>query len=201
MKQREDLQLLKYLRVSGGAVAGAQRAPAAATTIAASAWAACKDGGGGVGVSGGDVDDDTTFFELEFAVPGDESAASDAEEERVEFNFAMDGDDDGKEEDATEADKMVEVVASVSPLGPVNKFSVMLLKLRRPTKAPAAAADGAAPAAPAPKQAYRFLIKFRMDETAPLTLLFMRDNSSRISDADRPVAVAAVVQAHKDVAT
>lgn len=60
--------LLKYLR--GGAVAGSQRA--AATTIAASAC--------------GEAEDDASFFDLEFAVPGDET---DAEEERVEFNFAV----------------------------------------------------------------------------------------------------------------
>ncbi|KAK3159670.1 hypothetical protein QOZ80_1BG0049610 [Eleusine coracana subsp. coracana] len=69
---------LKYLR--GGAVAGAHRS--APTTIAASAC-------------GGDVvDDDASFFDLEFAVPGDET---DAEEERVEFNFAVAAGDDAEE--------------------------------------------------------------------------------------------------------
>ena len=81
---------LKHLR--GAVVAGALRAPVAATTIAASA---CEAGGGGGGgaCSAGDVEDDASFFDLEFAVPGDESAASDAEEERVEFNFAVAGED------------------------------------------------------------------------------------------------------------
>ena len=76
----ESFSFLKYLR--GGVVAGAQRAPVAATTIAASA---CEDGGGGGGgaCGGGDVEDDASFFDLEFAVPGDESATSNAEEERV----------------------------------------------------------------------------------------------------------------------
>ena len=50
----------------------------AATTI---------DGGGG------DVKGNTSFFDLEFAVPGDESAASDVEEEKVELNFAVAGKD------------------------------------------------------------------------------------------------------------
>ncbi|KAG2546265.1 hypothetical protein PVAP13_9KG027314 [Panicum virgatum] len=81
---------LKYLR--GAVVAGALRAPVAATTIAASA---CEAGGGGGGgaCGAGDVEDDASFFDLEFTVLGDESAASDAEEERVEFNFAVAGED------------------------------------------------------------------------------------------------------------
>jgi len=84
MLGRQKLLVPNSEGISGGVVAGAQRAPVAATTIAASA---CEDGGGG------DVKDDTSFFDLEFAVPGDESAASDAEEERVEFNFAVAGED------------------------------------------------------------------------------------------------------------
>ena len=84
MLGRQKLLVPNSEGISGGVVAGAQRAPVAATTIAASA---CEDGGGG------DVKDDTSFFDLEFVVPGDESAASDAEEERVEFNFAVAGED------------------------------------------------------------------------------------------------------------
>ncbi|KAJ1281902.1 hypothetical protein BS78_03G009000 [Paspalum vaginatum] len=192
----ESLGFLKYLRVGGGAVAGAHRAPA--TTIAASA-SACEDGGGGGGAAG-DVDDDASFFDLEFAVPGDDSAASDAdadaEEERVEFNFAVAGDDDGK----ADLDKAAAPAPPpASPLGPVTKFRVLLLKLRRPAKAPAPA-DGASAAQP--KQAMsRFLVKFRVDEAAPLASLFTRDNSWRTSDAgDRPASAGVAQQAHQDAA-
>ena len=62
MLGRQKLLVPNSEGISGGVVAGAQRAPVAATTIAASA---CEDGGGG------DVKDDTSFFDLEFAVPGD----------------------------------------------------------------------------------------------------------------------------------
>ncbi|VAH74815.1 unnamed protein product [Triticum turgidum subsp. durum] len=120
----ESFSLLKYLR--GGAVAGNQRAPVAATTIAASA---CEDGSeGGAGGGGGDVvEDDAAFFDLEFAVPGDESAASDAEEERVEFNFSVAGD----------AASGGEVVA-VEPVVPVRSESPLLRSMTEPK------ADGAA---------------------------------------------------------
>jgi hypothetical protein len=180
----ESFSFLKYLR--GGVVAGAARAPVAATTIAASA--ACEDGGGGgagagagAGAGGGgDVEDDASFFDLEFAVPGDESAASDAEEERVEFNFAVAGDDvvasgggevvavdavpaapgaaetgdGGKEEAGTADDAAPPPPPSAALLRPATKFRVLLLKLRKP-KVPAAPAEanGAAPAAPAPAPA------------------------------------------------
>ena len=92
MLGRQKLLVPNSEGISGGVVAGAQRAPVAATTIAASA---CEAGGGGGGgaCGAGDVEDDASFFDLEFAVPGDESAASDAEEERVEFNFAVAGED------------------------------------------------------------------------------------------------------------
>jgi len=209
----ESFSFLKYLR--GGVVAGAQRAPVAATTIAASA---CEDGGGGGGgaCGGGDVEDDASFFDLEFAVPGDESAASDAEEERVEFNFAVAGEDvaasgggevvavdavaapagaeTGEAKDGAEAEEETAEEAAPAPppaslLRPATKFRVLLLKLRKPKVA--VPADGNV-SSPAPKQASRFLIKFRVDE-APLVSLFTRDNSSRTSDAgaDRPAAAAA----------
>ncbi|KAG2586055.1 probable membrane-associated kinase regulator 2 [Panicum virgatum] len=198
----ESFSFLKYLR--GGVVAGAQRAPVAATTIAASA---CEDG------RGGDVEDDASFFDLEFAVPGDESAASDAEEERVEFNFAVAGEDvapgggevvavdavaapagaeTSEAKDGAEAEtETAEAAPAPAPppaslLRPATKFRVLLLKLRKPKVA--VPADGNA-TSPAPKQASRFLIKFRVDE-APLVSLFTRDNSSRTSDADRPAAAA-----------
>ena len=196
-------------------VAGALRAPVAATTIAASA---CEDGGGGGGgaCGGGDVEDDASFFDLEFAVPGDESAASDAEEERVEFNFAVAGEDvaasgggevvavdavaapagaetgeakDGAEAEAETAEEAAPAPPPASLLRPATKFRVLLLKLRKPKVA--VPADGNV-SSPAPKQASRFLIKFRVDD-APLVSLFTRDNSSRTSDAgaDRPAAAAA----------
>ncbi|XP_037412277.1 probable membrane-associated kinase regulator 2 [Triticum dicoccoides] len=196
----ESFSLLKYLR--GGAVAGNQRAPVAATTIAASA---CEDGSeGGAGGGGGDVvEDDAAFFDLEFAVPGDESAASDAEEERVEFNFSVAGDAaSGGEVVAVEpvvpvsetengVGKEAEPAATAeapaaSFLRPATKFRVLLLKLRKP-KAPvpaegnAGGAGGGGGGSPAPKT-NRFLIKFRVDD-APFVSLFTRDNSSRTSDA------------------
>ena len=197
----ESFSFLKYLR--GGVVAGAQRAPVAATTIAASA---CEDGGGG------DVKDDASFFDLEFAVPGDESAASDAEDEQVELNFAVAGEDvapgggevvavdavdaaadveTGEAKDGAEEAETVEAAPTPAPplaslLRPATKFRVLLLKLRKPKVA--VPADGNA-TSPAPKQASRFLIKFRVDE-APLVSLFTRDNSSRTSDADRHAAAA-----------
>jgi len=206
----ESFSFLKYLR--GGVVAGAQRAPVAATTIAASA---CEAGGGGGGgaCGAGDVEDDASFFDLEFAVPGDESAASDAEEERVEFNFAVAGEDvaasgggevvavdavaapagaetgeakDGAEAEAETAEEAAPAPPPASLLRPATKFRVLLLKLRKPKVA--VPADGNV-SSPAPKQASRFLIKFRVDE-APLVSLFTRDNSSRTSDADRPAAAA-----------
>ncbi|PUZ58766.1 hypothetical protein GQ55_5G534500 [Panicum hallii var. hallii] len=206
----ESFSFLKYLR--GGVVAGAQRAPVAATTIAASA---CEDGGGGGGgaCGGGDVEDDASFFDLEFAVPGDESAASDAEEERVEFNFAVAGEDvasgggevvavdavaapagaetgDGKDGAEAEAAEAAPAPPPASLLRPATKFRVLLLKLRKPKVAVPAEGNGGAAA---PKQTSRFLIKFRVDD-APLVSLFTRDNSSRTSDAgacaDRPAAAA-----------
>ncbi|CAL4959098.1 unnamed protein product [Urochloa decumbens] len=216
----ESFSFLKYLR--GGVVAGTQRAPVAATTIAASV---CEDGGGGGGgAGGGDVDDDASFFDLEFAVPGDESAASDAEEERVEFNFAVAGDDaapggevvavdavaapaaavesgDGKDAAGAEA---ADVAAPAPPppasmLRPATKFRVLLLKLRKPkAAAPADGNSGGGAPAPPKQQANRFLIKFRVDEAPPLVSLFTRDNSSRTSDAgvcaDRPASAAAAQQ-------
>ncbi|CAO2186275.1 unnamed protein product [Urochloa humidicola] len=213
----ESFSFLKYLR--GGVVAGTQRAPVAATTIATSA---CEDGGG-------DVDDDASFFDLEFAVPGDESAASDAEEERVEFNFAVAGDGVAPATASevvavhavaapaagVEAGEVVkdgagaeaaDVAAPAPPppaslLRPATKFRVRLLKLRKP-KAAAAPADGNTGGSPAPpkQQASRFLIKFRVDDAPPLVSLFTRDNSSRTSDAgvcaDRPASAAAAQQTH-----
>jgi hypothetical protein len=145
---------LKYLH--GGAAAGNQRAPVVATTIAASA---CEDGGG-------DVEDDASFFDLELAVPGDERAASDdAEEERVEFNFAV--------AESEKDDGAGEKEAAQQAPPPASKFRVLLLKLRKPK------ADGPAAA----KSGNRFLIKFRVDDAPPLASLFSRDNSSRSSDA------------------
>uniref|UniRef100_A0ACD5VN00 Uncharacterized protein n=1 Tax=Avena sativa TaxID=4498 RepID=A0ACD5VN00_AVESA len=201
----ESFSLLKYLR--GGAVAGNQRAAVSATTIAASA---CEEGGGG----GGDVvDDDAAFFDLEFAVPGDESAASDAEEDRVEFNFSVAGDvasggevvavepvalvgEDGVGKEAELAATAADPPAA-SFLRPATKFRVLLLKLRKP-KVPAPAegnGGGVSPAAAAAKTS-RFLIKFRVED-APFVSLFTRDNSSRTSDAgagagaSRPAALQA----------
>ncbi|CAO2209382.1 unnamed protein product [Urochloa humidicola] len=209
----ESFSFLKYLR--GGVVAGTQRAPVAATTIAASA---CEDGGGGGAGGGGDVDDDASFFDLEFAVPGDESAASDAEEERVEFNFAVAGGGgevvavdavappagDGKNGGAAaEADADADAADVAAPslpppaslLRPVTKFRVLLLKLRKPNKAAAPAEGNGGAPAPKQQQASRFLIKFRVDEAAPLVSLFTRDNSSRTSDADRPAPASAAAAA------
>ncbi|XP_048562588.1 probable membrane-associated kinase regulator 2 [Triticum urartu] len=193
----ESFSLLKYLR--GGAVAGNQRTAVPATTIAA---LACEEGGEGGGSGGGAdvVEDDAAFFDLEFAVPGDESAASDAEEERVEFNFSVAGDAaSGGEVVAVEpvvpvseaengVGKEAEPAATAeapaaSFLRPATKFRVLLLKLRKP-KVPVPAegnAGGAAGGSPAPKT-NRFLIKFRVDD-APFVSLFTRDNSSRTSDA------------------
>jgi len=209
----ESFSFLKYLRGGGGGVvAGAQRAPAAAatttTTISASA---CEDGGGGDG-----NDDDASFFDLEFAVPGDESAASDAEEERVEFNFAVAGGEDvvapgaaeavvvetPAPEAETETETEVEAVPVPPPaplLRPATKFRVLLLKLRKP-KAPAPA-DGVAQA-PRQQATSRFLIKFRVED-APLASLFTRDNSSRTSDAgaDRAPATAAAAEPQHEVAS
>ncbi|TVU43213.1 hypothetical protein EJB05_09660, partial [Eragrostis curvula] len=94
---------------------------------------------------------------LEFAVSGDESAASDAEEERVEFNFAVAaGDDvvasgggaevvavdavaatgeesgDSKEMEKAEKDGAEEVAPPpASLLCPATKFRVLMLKLRK----------------------------------------------------------------------
>ncbi|TVU11515.1 hypothetical protein EJB05_45106, partial [Eragrostis curvula] len=94
---------------------------------------------------------------LEFAVSGDESAASDAEEERVEFNFAVAaGDDvvasgggaevvavdavaatgeesgDSKEMEKEEKDGTEEVAPPpASLLCPATKFRVLMLKLRK----------------------------------------------------------------------
>ncbi|GJN06509.1 hypothetical protein PR202_ga24241 [Eleusine coracana subsp. coracana] len=175
---------LKYLR--GGAVAGAHRS--APTTIAASAC-------------GGDVvDDDASFFDLEFAVPGDET---DAEEERVEFNFAVaaeeevsgkkkDGDGDDHTAAAGEEEKGEVVTPSpnkaaalaLPPRPATTKFRVLLLKLRKPNnKAALPAAEGNGGGSDT-TTTNRFLIKFRVDEAASL---FTRDNSSRSSDAmDRP---------------
>jgi hypothetical protein len=152
---------LKYLH--GGAAAGNQRAPVVATTIAASA---CEDGGG-------DVEDDASFFDLELAVPGDERAASDdAEEERVEFNFAVAGDEVVAVAESEKDDGAGEKEAAQQAPPPASKFRVLLLKLRKPKP------DGAAA-----KSASRFLIKLRVDDAPPLASLFSRDNSSRSSDA------------------
>ncbi|PWZ09605.1 putative membrane-associated kinase regulator 2 [Zea mays] len=172
----DSFSFLKYLR--GGVLTGAHRAPAAATTIAASA---CEYG-----------DDASSFFDLEFAVPGDESAASDAEEERVELSFAAG--DEG----------VVAPVAAVAPAAeaepeaapppslprPATRFRVLLLKLRKPKGGLAAADAAGTSAAPV---ASRFLVKLRVDDATPLASLFTRDNSSRASDAvaDRPATAAA----------
>ncbi|KAL6626999.1 hypothetical protein ACP70R_030725 [Stipagrostis hirtigluma subsp. patula] len=202
----ESFSFLKYLR--GGAVVGTQRAPVTATTIAATV---CEDGGGG---GGGDVDDDASFFDLEFAVPGDESAASDAEEERVEFNFAVAGEDvapggevvavdavaaapGGEPGEGKDGGEPAEAApAPASFLRPATKFRVLMLKLRKP-KAPLQPAEGSGVVVGAPAgKASRFLIKFRVDD-APLASLFTRDNSSRTSDAgacaDRPAVQAAAL--------
>lgn len=187
----DSFSLLKYLR--GGVAAGAQRAPAASTTIAASA---CENGDG-------DGDDDAaSFFDLEFAVPGDESAASDAEEERVEFNFALAPGAGDAVAVAAEAEAESEADAEAPPpaplLRPATRFRVLLLKLRKP-KAPPADGAGAAQAPPRqPAVASRFLVKFRVED-APLASLFTRDNSSRTSDAgaDRRAPAAAAAEAQQ----
>ncbi|KAK1586079.1 hypothetical protein QYE76_051541 [Lolium multiflorum] len=207
----ESFSFLKYLR--GGAVAGYQRAPVPATTIAASP---CEDGGGGCG-AGDAVDDDAAFFDLEFAVPaGDEGAASDeAEEERVEFNFSVAGDvaSGGAEvvavepvgEDGAAVGKEAETEAAAAMAGadaeppaasflrPATKFRVLLLKLRKPKLAAAAPADGngtVGGGGAAAKPTNRFLIKFRVDD-APFSSLFTRDTSSRTSDAGARPALQA----------
>uniref|UniRef100_A0ACD5VFV2 Uncharacterized protein n=1 Tax=Avena sativa TaxID=4498 RepID=A0ACD5VFV2_AVESA len=189
----ESFSLLKYLR--GGAVAAAgnqQRAAVPATTIEASA---CEEGGDA-------IDDDAAFFDLEFAVPGDESAASDAEEDRVEFNFSVAGDvASGGEvvavepvalvgDDGAGNGKEAELAATAAEppaasfLRPATKFRVLLLKLRKPKVAAPAEGNGAGGVSPAAAQAKtnRFLIKFRVED-APFVSLFTRDNSSRTSDA------------------
>uniref|UniRef100_A0A0D9UYI0 Membrane-associated kinase regulator 2 n=1 Tax=Leersia perrieri TaxID=77586 RepID=A0A0D9UYI0_9ORYZ len=196
----ESFTFLKFLR-GGVAAAGNRGGAVAATTIAATA---CEDGGGGGG--GGEVDDDASFFDLEFAVPGDESAASDAEEERVEFNFSVDAGDvgSGGEEvvavdDAAAAvtggepagdGKVVELVSDSSTpspasfLRPATKFRVLMLKLRKPkVAAPAECNNGGGGGGGSPaSKTNRFLIKFRVED-APFVSLFTRDNSSRTSDA------------------
>ncbi|CAM0880494.1 unnamed protein product [Alopecurus aequalis] len=190
----ESFTFLKYLR--GGVAVGNQHAAVSATTIAASA---CEDGadGGGGGGSGDVVDDDAAFFDLEFAVPGDESAASDAEEERVEFNFSVAGDaTSGAEVVAVEpvalasedvVGKEAELAATAEPpaasfLRPATKFRVLLLKLRKPKVAAPAEGNGGAGGGSLPPKTSRFLIKFRVED-APFSSLFTRDNSSRTSDA------------------
>ncbi|XP_040383179.1 probable membrane-associated kinase regulator 2 [Oryza brachyantha] len=195
----ESFTFLKFLR--GGAAAGNRAGAVAATTIAASA---CEDGGGG---GGGEVDDDASFFDLEFAVPGDESAASDAEEERVEFNFSVAGDVESGGEVVAVDDavapcggepgdaKVVELVSEAAPppasfLKPATKFRVLLLKLRKPKVPVAAECNGGG--SPAPKT-NRFLIKFRVDD-APFVSLFTRDNSSRTSDAGAARPAVQVLQ-------
>ncbi|KAL6874689.1 hypothetical protein ACP4OV_013354 [Aristida adscensionis] len=209
----EPFGFLKFLR--GGALAGNQRAPVAATTIAATV---CEDGGGGGGSGGGDVDDDASFFDLEFAVPGDESAASDAEEEKVEFNFTVAADDvapggevvavdavaapGGDSGDGKDTGEPAEAAPpQASFLRPATRFRVLMLKLRKPKVPAQAEGNGGVGGAPAAK-ANRFLVKFRVDD-APLVSLFTRDNSSRTSDAgagaDKP-AVPAAAQA-QDVAS
>ncbi|KAG8045789.1 hypothetical protein GUJ93_ZPchr0008g13199 [Zizania palustris] len=197
----ESFTFLKFLR--GGAAVGSQRGALAATTIAA---VACEDGGGGGGSGdgggggGGEGDDDASFFDLEFAVPGDESAASDAEEERDEFNFSVTGDvtsggevlavdeaaapggesTDGKEmELISEAEAEAEAPPA-SFLRPATKFRVLLLKLRKP-KVPVPAECNGGNGSSVPKT-NRFLIKFRVED-APFISLFTRDNSSRTSGA------------------
>lgn len=207
-KIMESFSFLKYLR--GGAVSGYQRAPAPATTIAASPCEDGGEGGGGVGGSGDVVDDDAAFFDLEFAVPaGDEGAASDdAEEERVEFNFSVAGDvasggaevvavEPVGEDGAVGKEAETEAAAATEPpaasfLRPATKFRVLLLKLRKPKLAAAAPADGSpVGGGAAPKPTNRFLIKFRVDD-APFASLFTRDTSSRTSDAGaRPALQAA----------
>lgn len=146
------------------------------------------------------MDDDASFFDLEFAVPGDESAASDAEEERVEFNFSVAGDVASGGEVVAVDDavavapggecgeaKVVELVSEAAAppasfLRPATKFRVLLLKLRKPkVPVPAECNGGGGGGSPAPKT-NRFLIKFRVDD-APFVSLFTRDNSSRTSDA------------------
>jgi hypothetical protein len=210
----ESFSFLKFLR--GGAVAGGQRAPVQATTIAASA---CEDGGEGGGGGDGGVDDDAAFFDLEFAVPGDETAASDdADEERVEFNFSVAGDvasgkgevvaveqvgqasdsEDTKSATVREdgVGKEAEIAATAEPpaasfLRPATKFRVLLLKLRKPKiPGPAEGNGGGAGGGAANKTTNRFLIKFRVED-APFVSLFTRDSSSRTSDAgaNRPTAL------------
>ncbi|KAM0896659.1 hypothetical protein ACQ4PT_023062 [Festuca glaucescens] len=195
----ESFSFLKYLRA--GPVAGYQRAPVPATTIAASP---CEQRGE---AGGGDVvDDDAAFFDLEFAVPaGDEGAASDdAEEERVEFNFSVAGDvasggaevvavepvgEDGAVGNGKEAEtEAAAATAGAEPpaasfLRPATKFRVLLLKLRKPKAAAAQAeGNGTVGGGAAPKPTNRFLIKFRVED-APFASLFTRDTSSRTSDA------------------
>ncbi|KAF0921186.1 hypothetical protein E2562_039226 [Oryza meyeriana var. granulata] len=194
----ESFTFLKFLR--GGVAAGNRAGAVAATTIAASA---CEDGGGG---GGGEVDDDASFFDLEFAVPGDESAASDAEEERVEFNFSVAGDvgsggevvavDDAVAQGGEPGDaKVVELVSETAAppasfLRPATKFRVLLLKLRKPKVPVPAECNGGGGGSSAPKT-NRFLIKFRVED-APFVSLFTRDNSSRTSDAGAGAARPAV---------
>ena len=102
-------------------------------------------------------------------MPGNESAASDAEEERVEFNLIVVAREDivvPKAAKAVVVDapameaKATVVPPSVMLLRLATRFHVLLLKLRKP-KAPVTA-DGAG-ATQAPRQqpmASRFLIKF-----------------------------------------
>ncbi|KAL5222152.1 hypothetical protein ABZP36_026865 [Zizania latifolia] len=204
----EAFTFLKFLR--GGAAVGSQRGAVAATTISA---LACEDGGGGGGSrgggggGGGEVDDDASFFDLEFAGPGDESAASDAEEERVEFNFSVTGDvtsggevvavdeavaPGGESGDGKEMELVSEAEAEAPPasfLRPATKFRVLLLKLRKPkVPVPAECNGGSGP--PVPKT-NRFLIKFRVED-APFVSLFTRDNSSRTSGAGASASRPAV---------
>ncbi|XP_066381625.1 probable membrane-associated kinase regulator 2 [Miscanthus floridulus] len=204
-RHHHHLLLLLDPQSAPSVVAGAQRAPAVAaatTTIAASA-SACEDGGGRDGNN-----NDASFFDLEFVVPGNESAASDAEEERVEFDFAVAAGEDvvapgaakAVAVDAPSAEAETEAEAAVVPppatlLRPATRFRVLLLKLRKP-KAPVTADSAGATQAPRQQPtASRFLIKFRVED-APLASLFTRDNSSRTSDAgvDRPATAAAEPQ-------
>ena len=134
-------------------------------------------------------------MELNFAVAGEDVAPDGGEVVAVDAVAAPAGAETGEAKDGAEAEaETAEAAPAPAPppaslLRPATKFRVLLLKLRKPKVA--VPADGNV-SSPAPKQASRFLIKFRVDD-APLVSLFTGDNSSRTSDAgaDRPAAAAA----------
>jgi hypothetical protein len=127
-------------------------------------------------------EDDSSFFGLELAVPGDDSA----EEERVEFDLAVASGVAAPEEtkkDGGAEEKEADYAAQQVLRPAATKFRVLLLKLRRPKAVAVPGEKGGSSSSQVAKRAgnNRLLIKFRVDEAPPL---FARDSSSRASDEE-----------------